>query len=116
MVGFISCIRDGKKVAFVTANNVHGTRNYPVLKFPVHRVIVRVNTTTTTTTTTAAAFGALAPKLFCRTSFFHVRVERELVPVFRIAYSFCRDENRLEDYEKEINVSSDCNVKIIITE
>lgn len=45
MVGFISC-KGREEVAFVTANNVHGTRDYPVLKFPVRRVIVRVNTTT----------------------------------------------------------------------
>lgn len=84
MVGFISC-KGREEVAFVTANNVHGTRNYPVLKFPVHRVIVRVNTTTTME-------EELLPRVFCRTSFFHVRVRITRVPVFRIAYSFCPDE------------------------
>lgn len=79
MVGFISC-KGREEVAFVTANNVHGTRDYPVLKFPVRRVIVRVNTTT----------EKPLPQVFC--SFFHVRVR---APVFRIASARMRSVHRV---------------------
>lgn len=81
MVGFISC-KGREEVAFVTANNVHGTRDYPVLKFPVRRVIVRVNTTT----------EEPLPQVFRGTNFFHVRVR---APVFRIASARMRSVHRV---------------------